>query len=397
MTKKFIIIILLVALSSMFIGCRGNIFGWLYPGDDTDFEDVDDLVEAGDIALRKGDFETAKKCYWNAIQKNPRSSRARFGYARAFILSKNVDLLYMASKLYAEPQNANIVMSELINDYKFTDTMTTVIDVLNDPQYSIVNQQCDGDIPYNDFAVNFDLMISYFFRALISIGDSNNDKQYFTKTATGGDFLYFGGEGEDLLVENTNVIKQEENRKEFDENFTYITNNLGSSIEKSYFVNVLHMLHEIIEDIIYIYYLSDLGLDDFLNFNLCWTRGVQGLIGNNEVINKMVKDADKSYNEFKVIKDNAIPDTDVLNADHNDIVGVNAYTGTYKDYQRETSPWSSHWGPASGGLALLLEGAPDPLNPAPLAEGPLMSAITTKATQVLNHVKNMDLIKTYSP
>ena len=403
MTRNIIIVILLVGLAGLTISCQGNIFGWLYPEDEvSETGNFEDLIALGDAALRDGKPEKAMTYYKRAIDAKPTSSEARWGYARAFTLSKNADLLYLISRLYGNRSDANTVITELIITYDLENSMTTIIDTLDNPTYSIVDGKCDGVVPYNDFGVNFNLMISYFIRALIKIGDSNKDLLYFTESVAGeGDFLLFGAG--DLLAPNTSVINQDESQESFASGFEYITNqvNQSNSVSTTYYINTLFLLHEIIEDITFMYKLTGYGFDDFFEFFVCFARGVEGLASgsDSETVDKMVRDARKNYDKFKNVRDAAPVDTLTLKGDHNQIVGRDLFAGgaSYLDYDRNSSKWAIDWAsPGAGSLVDRLKSFGPTLDPVIPLEALLIVDITTVSTQVMSHIANMKLIDAFN-
>ncbi len=342
MPKKIIIFILIIFITGIFASC--NIFDWLYPDEDIS-GDVEDLIAKGDAALRSGNPSEAMKYYGEAIKKDSKSSEARWGYVKAYILTKNADLILIASKLVAGQDPASIISDS-------ASTLMGMMNVIIDKLDPIAHGQCDGVIPSTDFGVNLNLMLAYMVRGFLMNGDSNSDENYFSITGAGGGDIFIFQNGE--LVYNPAVVDIEGLSETLTVTFDEVINSLStqphpSPLARSTVSNLLRTSHNIIEDLLYVYYVMGSSFSDFTGGMYALNNAVAGLAAG-EVVEELKRELEDRYNEAREYLEGSEDDACSLNDDHFRIVGqdVNGYTNSCPEnwYTKFTkSPWTNHSNP----------------------------------------------------
>jgi len=173
MIKKFFILFFCVSFSFFLTGC--NIFsifnfGWGY----------NSLLDKAESAYEAGDYEKAADLYEQAIEVNPRGSKARAGFVNAYSKVRMVDFLWLAQKL-----NSTISITNILNRPRIRENVLgpdglfqKAIDILK----PVVDGKCDSAISPYDIAVNLQIGLSYFLRGVVLLADSNNDGYLSTES-----------------------------------------------------------------------------------------------------------------------------------------------------------------------------------------------------------------------
>jgi len=339
------LLILCVLIIGIFASC--NIFDWLYPDEETS-DNAEDLVAQGDAALQNGDVDKALECYKKAVDKDSKNSKARWGYVKAYILKKNVDLILIASKLTAGADPSSVISSSASS---ITNTMNNVIQYL-DP---IAHGQCDGAISSTSFEVNLNLMIAYMVRGFLKNGDSNADNIYFSIEGSGGGDLFIFKNGE--ITYNPNVANIESYQSDLENTFNSILASLKTSppskISRSSVSNILYIAHNLTEDLLYVYKIMGSSFADFSGGMYALYNGIAGL-STEEVVEDLKKEMEKRYNEAKGYLDGADDDTANLSHDHLRIVGTNMIGDDGSDnwyYNFNKSSWDTHSNPPTKSIS----------------------------------------------
>lgn len=342
MTRRVIVLLLVVFFSFNLVSCTSSIFDWLYPDEGGDGDSVEDLIANGDAALKRGEPKTALDYYSRAVAlSSPRSSRASVGAARATMLLVNVDIMMLCSKLIADNSGD---LSAIISPEAGTleEKMGAVISYLA----PLSSGQCDGEIPATDFEVNMNLMIAYFLRGFLKNGDSNTDGAYFSASGSdNGDIFIFEGSS---IGYNANKVNVETLQANIETEMNNLTAGIaGGSVPRATVSNLIYMSHDVLEDLLLVYKYYNTSFDDFIGAATALNRGVAGISGG-EVVADMQNEINSRVNEMNSYLNGADTDTANLSTDHLRLVGTNAFSGSYSTFS-ETS-WALHMAIGSDNL-----------------------------------------------
>ncbi len=319
MTRKIIILAIISVLA--FSGC--NIFGWLYPGGSTS-GDTTELKLEGDIALQKGDLDTALDYYAKAVSADPKNSAARWGYVKTYILKNNVQLIMLASKFTGDQDPADIITA-------YASTLNTMMNEIINYAAPIVEGPSDGVISQYDINVNGTLMLAYFIRGFIGNADSNHDGNYFSALGPGGgDVMIFDNNGQ--FTYNANVVNidslQNSLESMYNDLSTSVSDPSNNRLSRSVVSNIIVITHDLTEDLLYVYKIFGGSFNDFSKAVSALNNIAQGL-PDTEVFTSFKSDIDARYQEMSSYLNGAEIDTSVLNYDHFMMVGYNmsGYSG----------------------------------------------------------------------
>ncbi|MBN1898838.1 MAG: hypothetical protein JW827_08685 [Spirochaetes bacterium] len=313
MYKRNFMFLLLIMISLSFTSC-GNIFDWFYPDEVTDSTDIEGLMASADAALQSGDFYTAWKTYKTVIDADTVNSRARWGYAQAYVLDQGVTLLVVASKFVAGEDPATVI----------SPAATTLTNIMGQVAWAlrpIARGQCDGVISASDFEINLNLMLAYMIQGFLRNGDKpNTDGSYFS---TGDLFLLQGGE----FSYNTSVVDIGTYQSTIETSIAEISTALSSwpfTVQRSTVSNLLVAAHNITEDLVFVYQIMITSFNDFNEAMYALNNGVAGL-GSGQVMQDIQTEINDRYNEASGYLSGSYADTTNLNRDHMRVVGTNMY------------------------------------------------------------------------
>ncbi len=325
MTKKWIIIILLVGLAGLMASCQGNIFGWLYPEDDdeVDSDDVNDYIETGDIYLKKGNPKRAWEIFDSAVSKFPKSAIARQRAARAYILWKNVDIMRLLSSFMSGQGMGNAFKNaaQILGD-----NMNVYIGYLE----PIINNETDGTIPMSDFELNVNLMLAYGLTGIIKIGDSNNDNKYFEDN----DLVKIDSDTGMTAVNSNFLISLAFDLVAMASNMTQI-----NTISKSEVTNVLMKSHDLLDSVLSLY-KGVIG--NFIKAKESWDRAKAKVTisGEMDEYQKEKGEISDKINDFFA---KAMEDSNNYNSDYYKIAGNNVSGYDVNDLYWITDYSSTSW------------------------------------------------------
>lgn len=329
--KKQYILYICILLILIFTQC--SIFDGLYPDKAVGNESAQDLITLGDTALQNGNIDGALDYYSRAITASQGTSGlARKGYAKAYILKNNADLMFLGSQLSAGTGLPSSIVSSLTN------TMNTVINTLN----PIGLGQCDSSVATTDFEVNVNLLLAFFIRGFMKPADSNGDGNYFAE----GDILIFKNGS---ITYNENVVDIDTLQAELESSLQSVQDSLNAlpsliALDRSVISNTLQWSHNITEDLLLIYKIFGNSFSDFTKAMDALNRGITGLNVNN-VLNDIKTEADKRYNEMNSYLNGSLADTTNLNNNHYRIVGQNMINFAHIDHWYDNfikSDWTTH-------------------------------------------------------
>ena len=189
MSKK--ITFLIIALL-FFSGCgQWNIFKWAHKeGGSTD---ATALVSDGQSALNRKDYIKAKEFFAKALQANPNSSEANYGYAQAIIGASGLGLAQIISSVIQQAKSPGVPLPAgnpfihfVSNSFSASqsDLLPSTLDLAKlyavskdavPPLKKIADAQCDGIIPANDVDVNINLAFLLVVRAGCRVLDTNTN------------------------------------------------------------------------------------------------------------------------------------------------------------------------------------------------------------------------------
>lgn len=329
---------LLIALLCLGLAGCGNIFDALYPDQDSTTTNTDDLVALGDSALQSGQVDSALDYYGRAVAQQSGNSRARRGYARAYIMKKNADLLWMASRISSGSTDISAVITT--SAVSMTNTMNVVIDKL----LPVSQGSCDGIVPATDFEINMNLALAYFLRAFLRNGDSNGDGDYFSASGAGGGDLFIFQDGN--ITYNVNVSAFTVMQGPL-ENLLDQLNGFGTSgiLPRSSVSNVLVLSHDIVEDILFVYRIFGSSFSDFLGAASALNQAVGGLSAGS-VMDDIRNDINQRVAEMSGYFNGATADANYLSSDHLSVVGTQmsnwsgGASGWYSSFVK--TGWTNH-------------------------------------------------------
>ncbi len=392
MRKTGILFLVVIFIGLSVSSC--NIFDWLYP--DTEEVDVSESVSLGDSSLKSGNFKQAMEYYKKAYTADPDNSKARWGYAKAYILENNVDFLYFVSKILGTSESTNITSA--VSDYapKLENMATEIINVLS-PVES--DSTWDGAISRYNFEVNFNLMLAYMLKGFLYLGDSNNNGKYFENVPNGDLLVVENGQ----FNYNQYVVDIEETMNAVSSTFETISSSSNPDISKTDFTNTFLAAHDLIENMLLIYSIAENTLGNFNKAMGALARAQRGLSQENEMLQDLSKEIEDRVNEFQRYFEGAYTDTTNLNYDHRELVGVNCsnYNPSdpkwYVNFVR--SPFTSHT-PDPGSLWGDLETNytypwPDPSTNATAFSNNVayIERVGHYFETLLDHVENANLLK----
>ncbi len=340
-------------------GC--NFFEWFTPP--MNGVSAEELTYRGEQYFEKQDYKSAEQSFYQAMQINPKSSKARLGYARSLLWQ----VIYPVANIVAEEahKNGDNVYQGLLaslNKKEFQDALfggevplyQRIIDALEGPN-GIVGNQGDGVVTDDKLEPNVILLVAYFSLVSLNLLDSNGDRTFLTAP---------------------DYLRREGNEIAFSLDIDKLVSNVTASIEidTSYnaddLTNTLRGSHDAIED--------GLAFLRFLYLNITYVDGLIGCVIRPSTFMRQVPASSSAYsNQYDEVRDaltNPSASTEytnsfrllyilryaptnvgkVLNDLHQVIVGSYAY-GNLGDFT--PSPWHTH----SGGLKAFGESLSGPL------------------------------------
>lgn len=346
----------LILLGLLTLGITGcNFFEWLTPV--MNGASAEELIYRGEQYFDKQDYKNAEQSFYQAMQVNPKSSRARLEYSRTILW----EIIYPVANIVVEEahKHGDIIYQGLLdslNKKEFQDALFSgevplyqkIIDTLEGPN-GIVGNQGDGVITDDKLEPNVILFVAYFSLVSLNLLDSNGDRQFLTAP----DYLRRKGDDIVFSLDIDQVISNVTLATKIDTNYTAAD-----------LINILKGAHDALEE--------TLSLLRFLHLNITYVDGMIGcVIRPSTFIRQMPASSSAYTNQYDEIRDaltNTSASTDytnslqllyilrdaptnvgnVLNNIHNILVGSYAYStlDTFKP-----SPWDSH----SGGLKAYVE------------------------------------------
>jgi len=354
-------IIPVVGLVVILSGC--NFFEWLTPP--MSGVSSEEMIARGEQYFEKQQYEQAAVSFEQAIKVDPRSSRARLGYAKSLLWQVLLPVANIVAEEAGKYNNDVYVgLLHALNKKEFQEALfggdvpryKKIIDTLEGPG-GIIGNQGDGVVKDDDLEVNVVLLVAYLSLTSLNLLDSNGDKVFLTSP----DYL--------VLENNTIVFRMDIDR---------IMSNVTASTEvnTSYtgddLTNTLRGSHDALEEV--------LGLLRFVYLNITYVDGMIGCVIRPSTFMRQMPATSSSYptmydeirdaltnpsastsytNSFRLLYVLRYAPTNVgkmANDLHHVLVGSDAYTSlsTFSP-----SSWESHT--PSGGLKQLgetLAGAP---------------------------------------
>jgi len=189
--KKVFCSIGFICLAFLIGGCsKGvNIFGWTSPTGGS----PQASIANGDAQFASGNYEGAMASYDAAVKADPRNSRARYGYVKAYLKSIGLDLATFLKNYSNENSAPSFVVSTVSNnivlrgtpylliddpskpfgvDLKKFEKLVDVLIIYLDP---IARGECDGYINPKSVGLNINLAFAHLLKGVFLILDNNND------------------------------------------------------------------------------------------------------------------------------------------------------------------------------------------------------------------------------
>lgn len=197
MVKKISSLAVIMLFLFTLTGCgQWNIFKWAHKEGTAASSDTTVLVADGEALLDKGDqasLQKAEEIFQKAVESNPRSSEANYGYARAVIAASGLGLADLISSVISSaggsagslPMNNPFISfvsaqsglgPNLLDPTKLNLTKLYAISKKAiTPLKRIADNQTDAVIPADDFDVNFNLAFCLTIHSVCSILDWDGD------------------------------------------------------------------------------------------------------------------------------------------------------------------------------------------------------------------------------
>lgn len=159
MKRGTLLIVGIMLISS----CGFNLYSVFNPTDTSTVTSAETLVAMGEEYLTDGKYDSALVAFEKAIQLDPRNSRAREGActAKMFSIFNYSDLMKIAGEGGLTNLNFNDIY--LVSSY------------MGNTLWPIINGSCDGKIPANDVAINFDFLLFNSLYSIFYIADTDGD------------------------------------------------------------------------------------------------------------------------------------------------------------------------------------------------------------------------------
>jgi|GEM_PF-3863169 len=361
--KIFLLLSFILVFSSFFLSC--NIFSLFSK---VSFSSTTSLLNEADMYYQRADFKAAMENYQKVMEKDPENSKARLGYVNSFARLRFVDFLYIAQ----EVSKTNFNPKNLLNDPIVRDNVvgtSGVFQVSIDVLSKIVNGECDGAVPVDDFSVNIQLACSHLLRGLILMGDSDNDGVI----ASSNDLMIFDDEG--MPTVNMDVINfsnimmsmntaatmssQTNGRGDpFALLFSLTTvealTNLqtGSNSSMRYF---LEGLHDSIEASLSLFKVAMTSISSFDNAVAAVNRLVTRY-SSSPTVGEMARNISKVNDDIRYVSDQIeTPFASTLNDFHKQITGQFAYSGSVRNFNQTS--FASHMASPGGMIGILAIGS----------------------------------------
>jgi hypothetical protein len=135
--------------------------------------DASILVADGQAAMSRGDYTQAADYFEKAITANPQNSRARVGYAKAFLKNQGFNFANFFQTFIDQMDSGGSGSIDFINppDWgcatyaEVVTVLTTVLDSL-DP---IARNLCDGEVAATDPTINLNAGFLYMLRVVATV------------------------------------------------------------------------------------------------------------------------------------------------------------------------------------------------------------------------------------
>jgi hypothetical protein len=397
--RPAVLALALVLAVAVMTGCSFNLFSVFHGGGGKSYKG---LVTQGDDAYAAGDYQTALEKYDAAVTENPEGSKARVGYVNAFCRIHFVDFLYIAQQFGTTNFNPTTLLNDPIVNNGVVGTsgvFQQTIDYLDD----IANGLCDEEIPFDDFGVNLQLSLSYLFRGLVKIADSNGNGtiadagDLMTLDAAGmpafnPSVLNFGAIASNLSLASTpsNGISSGGGGTPLDVfgaiagSFNSLTNMMfGTNTDYRYFLEAIHDSIEVSLNLIKTFK----GPFDYIDLSFAALNRIADRYDYNSIVTNVTQPVKRIYAQVNNYKTMLDPFATSFNALHGTVTGTPAYAGDVSTFVPST--FSSHLA-SPGGLMAPLSIAYSSLWNTPLTNGAVTN-LQSILQGALSSFTNIDL------
>lgn len=362
--NKLICLLLILGFIVFLVGCtqKTNIFGWLYPGKNNN-ANVNSLIQSGNIAIQSGNYQGALGYFSSAMSQYPASCQARWGYVRAYVLINNASCLYMLSQFIGN-QNMQNSFKTVWYAQNFGNVVNTIINTLDGP-YSIIKNQGDGSIPYNDVEVNLNVSIAYYFSSLAILGDSSHDA---ANKVNGGNFF----DQNDLLAMQTGQNIPQFNVSVFTQQLSQF--NIAGTLSAGFsgtpaqiqqgMLTFLSNTFAMGSTVLNLFAICGNVINNLNECTYCANNVLSAIPQNNGQTNTLVKNMNNQINSLQQkinnLNNQVTINAGLLNADQETNVGYFAFASSYKNYSTVNNTWFHYYpvGYAPSSLVAQVEGFP---------------------------------------
>ncbi|URA09536.1 tetratricopeptide repeat protein [Thermospira aquatica] len=279
--KGIIIGVIVLSMS----GC--NFFEWLTPP--MSGISAEELIYRGEQYFEKQDYTSAEESFYQAMLIDPKSSKARLGYARALLWQ----VIYPVANIVAEEahKNGDNIYQGLLaslNKNEFKEALfggevplyQKIIDALEGPN-GIIGNQGDGVITDDKLEPNVILLVAYFSLISLNLLDSNGDRQFLTPP----DYLRLQGNEVTFSLDIDRIVSNVVASTEIDTSYT-----------ADDLINTLKGSHDALEE--------SLSLLRFLYLNIVYVDGLLGCVIRPSAFLKRVSASSSAYsNQYDEIRD----------------------------------------------------------------------------------------------
>lgn len=227
---------LLILCLLLLSGCgQWNIFKWAHKEGTAASSDTTVLVADGQALLDKGDYAKAVEVFEKAMNANPKSSEANYGYARAVIAASGLGLADLISSIIQQAKSPNPAPLPTGNPFinfvspqyasgatatdKLLDPSKIKLDKLYDaskkavtPLQRIADGLTDAVIPADDFDVNFNLAFLLVIRGVCNVLDTDGDNYIVNDIddiiSVNSNFELADGEGKSIFDPETGELTE---------------------------------------------------------------------------------------------------------------------------------------------------------------------------------------------